>query len=112
MLPNMNNKQMKRAMKQMGIEQEEIEATEVVIKTPEEKIIFKDPGVAKVDMMGQKSFQVTGKFKRESLDVSPSISDEDVETVVDQTGVSEERAKEAIEDANGDLAEAIMNLKG
>jgi nascent polypeptide-associated complex subunit alpha len=40
------------------------------------------------------------------------ISEEDVDLVSQQTGVSREDARKAIEDSNGDLAEAIIKIKG
>jgi nascent polypeptide-associated complex subunit alpha len=44
--------------------------------------------------------------------VKIEISDEDAQLVSAQTGVSIEVAKKALESANGDLAQAIMLLKG
>ena len=41
---------------------------------------------------------------------TPEISEEDVQTVVDQTNCSKEAAMKAIEEHKGDLAEAIMSL--
>ena len=61
-------------------------------------------------MMGQENFQISGNVVERELSTTPSISEEDVKTVMDQTGVDENTAKEAIEKAKGDLAEAIMNL--
>ena len=112
MMPGMNPRAMKQAMKRMGMQQEDIEATRVIIETPEAQIIFDDPQVAKINMMGQDTWQLTGETRIEALDTTPDISQEDVQTVMDQAGVSEAKAKEAIEAANGDLAEAIMNLQG
>lgn len=106
MFPNMNPKQMNKMMQKMGIKQQEIDASEVIIKTPEKNLVIKNPSVTKVDMMGQKTFQVVGEVKEES-----NISEEDIKTVSEQANVSEEKAKEALEKNNGDLAEAILSLK-
>ena len=38
------------------------------------------------------------------------IPDEDIEMVANQANVSEDEAKAALEDTNGDLAEAILKL--
>jgi nascent polypeptide-associated complex subunit alpha len=105
MMPGMNPKQMQKAMQRMGIKQEEIDASEVIIKTPEKNLVIKNPSVTKVDMMGQKTFQVIGEVTEES-----SISQEDIKTVSEQANVSEEQAKEALQKTNGDLAEAILEL--
>lgn len=105
-MPGMNPRQMQKAMQRMGIKQEEIDASEVIIKTPEKNLVIKNPQVTKVDMMGQKTFQVIGEVTEES-----SISEEDIKTVAEQAEVSEEQAKEALQKTSGDLAEAILELK-
>ena len=111
MFPGMNPRKMQAAMKQMGIKQVEIPATEVIIKTEEKDIIISNPSVQKVNMMGQENFQISGEITERELSTTPDISEEDVKTVMEQTGKSEEEAKAAIEEAEGDLAEAIMKLK-
>jgi nascent polypeptide-associated complex subunit alpha len=111
MMPGMNPRMMKQAMKRMGIQQEELEATEVIIKLPGKEIIIKNPQVSKVNMMGQMTWQVVGDAQEQHADVTPEISEDDVQTVVDQTGVSAEEARAAIEICEGDLAEAIIKLQ-
>jgi nascent polypeptide-associated complex subunit alpha len=106
MFPGMNPKAMQQAMKKMGMKQEEIDATEVIIKTADKNLIVRNPQVVKIDMMGQKSLQVTGDIEEES-----SISEEDVKTVALQADVSEDESRKALEECSGDLAEAIMKLK-
>jgi len=106
MIPGMNPRQMQKAMAKMGMKQEEIDAIEVIIKTPTGNLIVKDPQVVKVKMMGQESLQITGTIEEESL-----ISDDDVNTVAEQTGKSKEEARNALEETSGDLAEAIMKLQ-
>ncbi len=111
MIPGMNPRAMKQAMKRMGIQQQDIEATEVIIKTPEKEIIIKNPQVAKVNMMGQETFQVVGEIEERSISTEAEINEEDIKTVMDQTGADESKSKEVIEKHNGDLAAAIMELK-
>lgn len=111
MIPGMNPRQMKQMMKQMGIQQVDVEASRVIIETPESRLVIDSPQVAKVNMMGQKTWQVIGEAREEALDTTPEISQEDVNTVIEQTGVSEEEAKAAIEESSGDLAEAILKLQ-
>lgn len=110
MLPNMNNKQMQQAMKKMGMKQEEIEATRVIIERADGKIIFDSPSVQNVSMMGQESFQISGEYKFEPLNTTPDISKEDITTVIQLTSCTEEQARAAILNHNGDLAEAILEL--
>jgi len=107
----MNPRQMRQAMKRLGIQQEEIDAKEVIIRLQDKEIIISNPSVSKVNMMGQETYQIVGEEHERSLSTRPEISDEDIDTVAEQTGASKEEAKEAIEEANGDLAEAIMKLK-
>jgi len=103
---------MAQAMKRLGIQQVEIPATEVIIKTPDKDIIILDPQVSKVNMMGQDTIQVVGRIvEREHSSEAVEISEDDVKTVMDQAGVSEEEAKEAITKHKGDLAAAIMSLQ-
>lgn len=111
MFPGMNPRQMKQAMKQMGIQQKDIPAHRVVIECPDKRIVIDNPQVANVNMMGQDTWQVTGPAREEPLDTSAEITDEDVQTVIDQTGASEEVARSAIKEADGDLAQAILELQ-
>ena len=107
----MNPRMMKQAMKRMGIQQEEVEATRVIIETTEKRYVFAEPQVSKVNMMGQATWQVVGEAYEEALTTAPDISEEDVQTVMEQAGVNEEAARAAIEEAEGDLAAAIMRLQ-
>ena len=111
MIPGMNPKQMKQAMKRMGIKQEEIDAKEVIIKLENHEIIISNPNVSKVNMMGQNTYQVVGEEEIRELDSTPDINEEDVKTVVEQTDCSEDEARKAIDASKGDLAEAILKLK-
>ncbi|MBI4448266.1 nascent polypeptide-associated complex protein [Candidatus Woesearchaeota archaeon] len=105
MMPNINPQMMKRAMKQLGIKQEEINASEVIIKTSGKKLIIRNPNVVKINMGGQESFQISGVIEEEK-----GISEEDIETVASQAGVSKEKAKASLERNEGDLAKAIIEL--
>ncbi|MBT4651584.1 nascent polypeptide-associated complex protein [Candidatus Woesearchaeota archaeon] len=111
MFPGVNPRQMQKMMKKMGMQQQEIPATEVIIKTEEKEIIITNPSVSKVNMMGQETFQISGEIHERTLSTTPEISEEDIKTVMEQTGANEETVKETIEEAKGDLAEAIMKLK-
>ncbi len=110
MIPGMNPRKVQQMMKQMGIQQQDIPAIEVIIRTADKELIISKPSVQKVNMMGQINFQISGEVEERSLATTPEINEDDIKTVMDQTGKSKENAKKAIEDAEGDLAEAIMNL--
>ena len=103
MLGGMNPKQMQAMMKQMGIKQTEIPATEVIIKGDTE-IVVKNPQVLQIEAQGQKTFQIMGE-------VEERTSSEDIKMIVEQTGATESEAEKALKEADGDLAEAIMKLK-
>jgi len=110
MMPGMNPRMMKHAMKRLGIQQVEIPAIEVIIKTEDKDIIITNPQVSKVNMMGQETFQVVGDITEREREVE--ISEDDVKTVAEQSGVDESKAREVIKKHNGDLAAAIIELKG
>ena len=63
------------------------------------------------DKMGQQTFQVVGNIHEESLSSTPEISEEDIQTIMEQTGVNADKAKETLEKHEGDLAAAILALK-
>ncbi len=111
MIPGMNQRQMQQMMKQMGIQQVDVDATQVIIITPEKRIVIDKPQVSKVNMMGQQTWQVVGPAREERIETLPDINDEDIKTVMDQTGVSRSEAYAAIRESSGDLAEAIIKLK-
>ena len=111
MLPGMNPRKMQQMMKRMGIQQIDIPATEVIIKTEDKEIVITEPSVSKVNMMGQETFQISGQVNEREKTTETEINEDDVKTVMEQANVDEEKAKEALEKANGDLAKAIMDLQ-
>lgn len=110
MLPGINPRKMQQMMKQMGIHQVEIHAKEVIIKAEDKTLVISNPSVLKVNMMGQETFQISGEIREEKIFTTPEISEEDIKTVMEQAEVDQQTAKKALEDADGDLAEAIMSL--
>jgi nascent polypeptide-associated complex subunit alpha len=114
MMPNMNPKQMKRMMKQLGMKMDEIDASEVVIKTSSGDLVVKNPQVVRMNVQGQDSFQVTGNVSEggvEGEEAAAEFSEDDVKLVSEQANVSEEKAREALESAGGDIAKAILSLE-
>ena len=106
-MPNINPRDMNKIMKRMGVKQEEIQATEVIIKANDKDIIIENPKVTKVNMLGQESFQISGEIVEKEKEL---FSKEDVKTVMQQTDCKESEAIEALKETN-DLAEAIIKLK-
>ena len=109
MFPGMNPRDMQNAMKRMGIKQQEIDATEVIIKTKDKTLLIRNPQVSKVNMMGHESFQVVGNV--EEVEEASPISDEDIDAVIQQANCSQEEAKSALESTEGDIAAAILKLQ-
>ena len=100
-------KKMQAMMKQLGMDQEEIDATRVVIeKSDNNKLVIENPSVTKITIKGNETFQISGDITEKEA----GISDSDIQTVMEKTGVDSKKAKKALEDANGDLAEAILSL--
>ncbi|MAG91405.1 nascent polypeptide-associated complex protein [Candidatus Woesearchaeota archaeon] len=111
MFPGMNPREMQKAMKRLGIKQEEIDAEVVIIKTADKDLIINNPQVSKVNMMGQETFQVVGEISEAAKDSKVEINEDDMETVMKQTNCSKEEALEALQNSNGNLAEAILKLQ-
>lgn len=106
-----NPRQMKMAMKKMGVSMEDIEGVEeVVIKAGSRTYIFKRPDVSMVVAQGQKTFQVIGEPEIIEGEKELQIPPEDVTLVASQAGVSEEEAREALLECDGEPAEAIMRI--
>src|SRR3989338_5570727 len=107
----LNPKKMQAMMKQMGINQSEIETERVIIeKTDGSKIVIEPAQVSKITMQGQETFQVAGEIREESGEEEEGIKEEDVKLVAEKTGKSKEEAMEALRESDGDIAEAIVKL--
>lgn len=102
----------------MGISTKEIEGvTEVIIKTGRKEIRIEGPSVSTIAVQGQVMYQVAGGQVNEIEKVAeppapPTITDEDVRLVATQANVSVDDARKALEGSAGDLAKAIILLKG
>ena len=110
MIPGVDPRQLKAMMRQMAMSQEDINATKVIIETPDKSFVFENPNVQKVVMQGQTTFQIIGSYSTEEAKLEIKISEDDIEMVKSQANVTSEVAKKALEESNGDIAEAILNL--
>ena len=111
----MNPRMMKKLQKQLQSSTEEIDATEVIIRTKEKELHFSNPSVSAMNLMGQQTYQIIGEPQERSLggeDESSGIPNEDIELVASQAGVSNEEAQTALEECGGEPAEAIIKLMG
>ncbi|WP_254763124.1 nascent polypeptide-associated complex protein [Natrinema marinum] len=121
----LNPRKMEQMMEQMGIDVEDIDAEEVIIRTEEYDLVFGDAEVTKMDARGQETYQVIGSPEEVEAgsaggstgsadagsEAEPSIPDDDIELVAMRASVSEDEAREALEDNDGDLAAAVESLE-
>jgi len=124
----MNDRKMQQMMKQMGIDMTDLDAEEVIIRTPDEELVFTDADVQRMDAQGQQTYTIVGEpeshergegasgsdepaIEESDDDGAAAIPDEDVELVATRAGASEDDAREALEETNGDLAAAIERLE-
>ncbi|MHC1605242.1 MAG: nascent polypeptide-associated complex protein [Candidatus Methanofastidiosia archaeon] len=108
-MPGMNPRKMQKLMKQLGMKQKEIEALKVIIETPKGNLIFENPQVTETQVQGQSTFQIVGKYTLQNRE--EEITEEDIKLVSEQAKVSKEKALEALKEAKGDLAQAIVELE-
>jgi nascent polypeptide-associated complex subunit alpha len=108
MFGGMNPAKIQGMMKKMGISQTPLNVDRVIFEMKEGNLVIDDPSVIRIMMQGQESYQVTGEAHEETKEI---FSEDDVKMVMEKTGKSEDEAKEALEKYNGDIAEAIMELK-
>jgi nascent polypeptide-associated complex subunit alpha len=103
-------------MSRMGMSMDAVpDVEQVIIKTSTKEITIEEPEVAILEVQGQKIFQVTGgKIAEKAAErkaPAPTVPEEDVRLVADQTGKSLEEARKALEESQGDLAKAILLLQ-
>jgi len=110
-------REMRRLMKRMGLNLEELSRVSRVIVEFDDgkKLIAESPMVYLIRSKDQMMLQVIGSFEeireeKESIEAI-EISEEDVQLVAAQTGVSLEEAKQALIQTNGDIAQAIMLIE-
>ena len=126
----LNPRKMQQMMKQMGIDIEEIDAEEIIIRTADEELVFDDAEVQRMDAQGQATYTITGEPETRAAgdeeaiplgegddesasdaDDAGDIPDSDVNIVAQRTGATEETAREALEAEDGDLAAAVSRLE-
>jgi nascent polypeptide-associated complex subunit alpha len=107
---------MKQAMRKMGIRNTELkDVFEIVIKMPNEELVFKYPEVTVMEVQGAKTYQITGEPESRSPGDADDTEEEtmpseDIELVMSQTGCNRETAVNALQECNGQPAEAIIMI--
>ncbi|MDX1371379.1 MAG: nascent polypeptide-associated complex protein [Nitrososphaeraceae archaeon] len=105
------NREMRRMLGKMGLEMKEMDGIEeVIIKTETKELYLIKPQV--VEMKGKDStiFQIVATDIEERQREIPSFKEEDILLVMQQANVSKEKAIQALNDAKGDIAQAILSL--
>lgn len=109
-------KRLQARMRQIELEGVE----EVIIRFSDKETVISNPSVVKAfipGMMESDTYQVMGAGTDRPLgsdtvaSAGVQFTDTDVELVIAQTDASEEEARKALEEENGDLAGAIVRLK-
>lgn len=112
----LSGRELRRLTQRMGLNLKEMEGVEeVIIRLPEKEIVIKSPSVSIIEIKGGgRIYQITGveeeRSRVEEALEEVEISEEDIQLIVAQTGVSPEEARRALIEAGGDLAKAIMLL--
>jgi nascent polypeptide-associated complex subunit alpha len=104
-----------RMMQKMGMKMDEIpNVSSVIIRTATKDITIDEPSVTTINIQGQTMYQIAGGRISEGQPQpsgSSIVTEADVQLVIQQTGKPAEEAREALEQAGGDLAKAILALK-
>lgn len=111
-MAKVNSRRARRMMKQMGMKMDELSDIEtVILQGPKREIVIEGAAVTSINMQGQDMYQIMGGRATETKkEPELDIPEEDVLLVAQQANVSVERARAALEDAEGDLARAILRL--
>ena len=104
MIPGLDPSKMKKIMKMMKAQQIDVKEVTFLMEDGS-KMKIRDPQVTKMNIMGQEVFQVQGEMEEEK------VSEDYIKIVMEKTDVSHEKAKKALEESEGDIAKAILNLK-
>ena len=107
-----NSRRARRMMKNMGLNMDEMPDIErVILQGPKREIIIEDAKVTSLNVQGQKMFQIAGgKLTENTVETKLEIPEGDILLVSQQTGVSLDRARVALEESEGDLARAILMI--
>ena len=105
------NREMRRMLDKMGLEMKDVQnVQEVIIKTDTKEIIIVKPSVTEMKAKDNSIFQIIAEsYEERELEV-PIFSQEDIMLVAQQANVSPDEATQALTEAKGDLARAILLL--
>jgi len=112
LMRGLSPREARRLMKRIGLNMTPLpEVKEVIIRTSDKEITIDTPEVSVLEMRGQRVYQIMGgEVTERPVKRKLKIPDEDVQLVAQQANVTLERAKKALEQTDGDLAQAILLL--
>ena len=122
-MTRMDSRRARRMMNQMGMKMNELgDIKRVILQGDKREIIIEGPQVTSINVQGTKMYQVAGGRETEGKPSTATASaepekapleipEEDILLVAQQANVSIEVAKKALEDSEGDLAQAIIKLQ-
>ena len=124
-MTRMDSRKARRMMKQMGMNMNELTFVKrVILQGDDKEIVLEGAQVTSINVQGTKMYQVAGGTETErkpqtgaaTLDAEPEkaelvIPEEDILLVAQQANVSVDRARVALEENDGDLAQAIIKLQ-
>jgi nascent polypeptide-associated complex subunit alpha len=106
----LNDRNARRMMERMGINQKEVEnVEEVIIRTSTKDMIIRGASVSEVNFQGNRVFQVAGEIE-EVVKEAKKFLEEDIMLVQQQANVPREKAIAALEQSDGEVAKAILRL--
>jgi nascent polypeptide-associated complex subunit alpha len=123
-----NQRQMQMAMRRLGMTTEPVDdVEEVIIRTKDKEHVFHAPEVTILQVQGVKTYQVVGEPEvrtrtagsgstaptgaASAAPAAPSgPPEEDIQLVMEQANVDHAAAVEALNDSDGQPAEAILHL--
>jgi len=123
-----NQRQMEMMMRRLGMKTEEVpDVEEVIVRTRSKEHVFRSPEVTILVVQGMRTYQVVGTPEVRPRTATPTAApsagtsaaapatpsgppEEDIRLVMEQANVSREEAIEALFQANGAPAEAILKI--
>lgn len=120
-----NSRRARRMMKQMGMNMNELsDIKRVILQGDDKEIVIEGPSVTSINVQGTKMYQVAGGRETERkiqasgvveeapVEEKPLVlPEEDILLVAQQANVSMDKARAALENSDGDLAQAIIKLQ-
>jgi len=111
-MKRLSPREQRRLLEKMGLSVKPLEnVVEVQIRLTDRVITLKNPSVQVIEVKGGgRIYQVSGEESEIPLVAQVEFTEEDVQLVAAQANCSLEEAREALREAGGDIAKAILIL--